>query len=312
MQQKGYHLPDFEDDFGATDCPMLKINLGKTRTDIFFEVVIPTYKKTIDIYRVHSMPTFYQINDTFIRNEIVILSKYLGVDDKKQPIIFFDDINALNLRNCGSQDYLRYSEKAKIAFSCATDVLLKRSNQNCPTISKWSKLAVFSETKNGFLFSSPQPLNLNFSCAGKNSTRKTESNTGRIEFPETCEVTIGNTTFFGNDQFSEYFYSEDTLGIGDLSKFVPILEEIPGNITHITPRPPKSPTPLPELSPEVLREFRQHLEIISATGSFAILILILVSICALRIVNKWDRDARQAIPTSYQNLRDNEPRETLV
>ena len=127
-----------------------------------------------------------------------------------------------------------------------------------------------------------------------------------------CEITLGNTTFFGSSEYSEYFYSKDTLGIGDLSKFVRFPEKVPINITHITLRPPTTPIPIPELSPEILQEFRQHLEIISATGSFAILILVLISICALRIVNNWDREARRAAFSNYQSLRREEPRETIV
>ena len=65
-------------------------------TDIYIEIIVPTHKDVLTLYRLHSLPIFYKRNDQVIRNEIIIPSKYIRLKSQQEPVALFDDINYLN------------------------------------------------------------------------------------------------------------------------------------------------------------------------------------------------------------------------
>jgi hypothetical protein len=120
---------------------------------------------------------------------------------------------------------------------------------------------------------------------------------------------VQNNSFIGNYKYSEIYFSNDALGIGNLSEYLSATEQRSENANHITEIPPNS-SPPSQITPEVLEEFRQYLEIVSAAGSFFIIVLIL-ALCIYRVVNRWDQEARNAIFPTYRSSEEYRPDTTV-
>lgn len=299
FSELGVYIPNFEDNFGQIECPLLKVNLVAILDDFYFEITVPTYKKTLTFYRLHSLPTFYGLNNKIIRNEIIIPSKYIGLDNNQRAIVFLEDINNIQPRRCGKADYLHLTLRVEVAFECASRIMVNRTNKGCPTTNSVSDQPAFSEGHSGIFFSSPRIPVFNFSCNGITGIKSPNNTVGITELPENCYLHVQNRSFIGNSKRSDVYFSKDALGIGDLTEYLANIEEIPDRANHATAIPPNF-SPKSQLTPEALEEFRKYLEIVSATASSAIVIII-IALCAFRIINKWDLEARDAIFPSYRD-----------
>ena len=214
--------------------------------------------------------------------------------------MFFDEYESLNRKKCATDIYLDYSGGSFVDFTCATDIIKRRTHKNFPTKNELSDSPKFSQTRNGLFFSSPYKISFNFSCLGEKFYRQSESDVGRIEFSEFCSLRIGNTTFRGRHSISEYIFSEDTLGAGDVSEFLVPINNSTLKIPYKPTSFPKNRSILhPHLSLEQWNRLKQNIEIVAATGSIAILIMVILTLCACRLMNKWDREARTNAFISY-------------
>lgn len=295
----GLHLPELEDEYGSINCDLFQIHVARINQDLYFEIRIPIHKRTLRLFKMHSLPTFYPFNDTFIRNEITTPGQYVGVDGTNQPVVFYNKTRYENFEDCRNTRYLILHEKSHQEFKCISDIISRRTLKNCPTHNDLNSESKFSETKNGVLFSTPKILEFNFTCNDIPQPRQAKTLVGRIEFPKECSIKLEDKIFYGGESKNNFYYPDDLLEIGNLTKFI----GPPANLSKIpTPTPNYNKTPelpIPKFSPEILEKYKRHMEITVGAGSFAILALSLASIGALCTVASWYKSMirRQPEPT---------------
>lgn len=114
---------------------------------------------------------------------------------------------------------MRYNTKIEMAFECTARILSNHSNRFCPTKNSLSDQPVFSAGRNGIFFSTPDKPSLKFSCNGTVGEKTPDNTVGIVEVPEECDLYIAerNETYTGHREQSEVYFSEDALGIGDLT-----------------------------------------------------------------------------------------------
>ena len=118
----GAYIPNFEDNLRQIDCPLIKLNLVEISDDFYLEITVPTYRRTLTFYRIHSLPTFYKLTNKTIRNEIIVPSKYIGMDNDQKAVEFFEDINNFQPKRCGKADYLHLTLRVETSFDCASKI----------------------------------------------------------------------------------------------------------------------------------------------------------------------------------------------
>ena len=234
----------------------------------------------------HSLPTFYPFNNTFIINDIIIPGHYVGLDRVNYPALFFNDTYEKIFKTCGKHRYIIKINKSHPHFKCAADVIKDRTVKNCPTFNYLHDQPKFFTTGNGVFYSSPAPLQINFNCNGVPQEITTTTKVGKIEFPEACAFKFHDQIFYGGNDKNDVFYADDFLEMGNLTKFIG--SPLTPNLKLKGPTFNQNRTYLlPKFSQETLDRYRQHLEITVAAGSLAIVFLALASIGGLWTIAVW-------------------------
>lgn len=297
-----YHLPELEDEFGSIECQMAQIRSAFIKNELFIEITVPFYRDTVKMYRLHSMPTFYELNDNFIKNEIIIPSNYIATDVKDgSPRLFLQEYDPALLKNCGKQLFLIRTSKSHQEFPCLEDVARRRTVKGCKTRNSVSNEAKFSETRNGLIYSIPSPIKINVTCHGLNYEQSLNSLVGILGLTDSCKVKLNGTIFYGHRDSKEIVYANDYLGVGNISNFLPVTPN-PPKFNQYSPNPTSSTQSPLKLTRETLEIFQRNLDIVTTAGAVAMVALIVLGIFIFRVANFWEKYQKENQENTYRSL----------